>query len=106
MIKTLVNLAVRFSGLGKIWNALDGYKTYAGGAGQMLAGGAAILMGASQWLDKVAAAESLGAIVDMAKNAQGDPATLVLLGGLATFSSGLAKIGQRHATEKSAGPAQ
>jgi hypothetical protein len=113
MLKTIINLATRFTGLGKLWSVIDGYKTYAGGAAQMQAGAAAVLAGASAWADKIASAESLGAIVDIAKHAQNDPASLVLLGGIATFGSGLAKIGQRHATEKqgitappAAGPAQ
>lgn len=81
---TLINLFVRFSGLGKLWGWTDGKKTYISAAIAILSGLAGLL---GNLLPLVAAHNAAG-ILAFVKTLPSDQAWLMLVGGLASLGIG------------------
>lgn len=90
---TLINLAVKFSGLGWLWNKVDGLKTIIAGTISILTG----LLGLLQEFQGPLFAHNAGALWHLVKSLPQDSSWLMLIGGLGT-------IGLRHAISKSTTP--
>ena len=83
-MNTMINLAVRFSGLGWVWEKTDGAKTY-------IAAGIAILTGLSGVLSEVLpplGAHDAGALLSVLKHLPQDSSWMMLVGGLGTLGLG------------------
>ena len=76
-------------GLNKVWDALDGYKTYVAGAASALTGAAGLLNEVLPIIQHRSATELLG----WAKDLPNDQSWLLLL-------TGLAALGLRHSHSK------
>lgn len=73
---------LKWSGAGWVWKKADGAKTY-------LAGSAAILSGASQWLQAILGAwGDWSAVLELAKGASSNPGTLAIILGLGLVGLG------------------
>ena len=99
-MKTIINLAVKWLGLGKLWGALDGKKAYLGGAAGILGGAAEALRGLSCLLQKVVALASPADALELLKSLPNDPCSVSISGGIAAVGLGLAAVGLRHSDEK------
>lgn len=88
---TIANLFVKFSGLGWIWTALDGWKTYIAAAIAILTG----LAGLLQELAPILAAHNAGGVLAFVQGLPKDQAWLTLVGGVGM-------LGLRHSVAKSA----
>lgn len=86
---TLINLFAKFSGLGWIWDKVDGAKTY-------LAAAAAILSGLAGVINEVLVplnAHNAAGLLNIVKALPSDPNWVMLVGGVAA-------LGLRHALAK------
>lgn len=83
-MQKLINLAVRLSGAGWVWNKLDGYKTYGAGALSILVG----LAGVGQELSPILAGHDAGALWAFLKLLPKDQAFLMLMLGLKAIGIG------------------
>lgn len=107
----IISLIVKFSGLGKLWDMVDGYKTKIGTGGLMLAGVGMMFAGAAQVVAEYAACGDHACQVALFKGiAHSDGAKLLLQGFLA-FKGGLSMLGVGHKLDKAtaapdAAPAQ
>ncbi len=86
-MNTLINLAVKFTGLGKLWDIFNGKKAYIGSAGL-------ILLGAAKLLSVVAAVHSPAELFALLKTMSADTEAIKLI------SEGLLGLGLRHAVGK------
>lgn len=80
----MTNLLLKLSGLGWLWDAVDGYKTYVAAALGILSG----LAGVGQELLTPLSAHDAGAALAVLRHLPQDPAWLALVGGLATLGVG------------------
>lgn len=92
-MQTIINLAVKLSGFGWIWDKTDGYKTYIAAAVGILTG----LLGLIQELSGPIAAHNAGAVFAILKNLPHDQSWLALVGALGALGIG-------HKLEKAANP--
>ena len=88
MIGKIVNLVAKLSGLGFVFDKINGYKTYIGAV-------ISILSGIVQLLEKVLALQGASDWLAFAKGLPQDP-------GLALVSVGLIGLGIRHKLDKGA----
>lgn len=86
----IINLFVRFSGLGKLWSWTDGKKTYLSASIAILSGLAGVLGD----LAPLIANHDAAAIIGLLKSLPSNQAWLMLVGGLASLGIG-------HKIEKS-----
>ena len=83
-MKWLLNVAMKFSGLGWVWGKIDGSKTY-------IAAGLAIttgLAGVLAQLQPVLAGHDAAALLAFLKGLPNDPAWLMLVGGFGALGIG------------------
>lgn len=85
----IINLAVKFSGLGWLWDVLDGYKTYLAAGISILTGLAGVLSELQPFL----ASHNASALLDFLKHLPQDNAWIM-------FVSGLGVLGIGHKIEK------
>ena len=90
-MQTLINLAVKFSGMGWIWEKTDGIKTYIAAAAAILTG----LGGVLQALSPLLAAHDAGALFAFVKSLPHDQSWLLVV-------SGLGLLGVGHGIKKAA----
>lgn len=90
-MNTLINLAVKFSGMGWIWEKTDGIKTYLAAAAAILTG----LGGVLQALSPLLAAHDAGALFAFIKTLPHDQSWLMVV-------SGLGLLGVGHKLDKAA----
>lgn len=90
-MEKIINLAVKFSGLGWIWEKTDGYKTYGSAAIGILTG----VLGLSIEFGNAIAGHDAGAIFRLIQHLPADPSWLALV-------SALGLLGVGHKLEKSA----
>jgi len=83
-MQTIINLAVKFSGLGWIWDRVDGYKTKISAAISILSG----LAGVLEHLSPALAAHNAGQVFAVLKAMPSDPAWIMLVGGLGLLGIG------------------
>lgn len=107
----MIDLAIKWSGLGWIIEAIDGYKTYIGAVSQILTGVAGSCVAIVNLLGEFQATHGASSMMDFAKTLSHDPNAAALAIAWATISHGFTAIGQRHAQEKlealtSSSPAQ
>ncbi len=103
MVQTLVNLAVKFSGLGWLWAKLDGLKTYVAAAMVFLPGlaaGITAAVGILGELSPMLAAHNAGAVYAWAQHLATDPNWVALKAAWLTMGGGLAILGLGHKLEK------
>lgn len=105
MKNKLIELVLKFSGLGKVLEKVNGYKTYLGGLVSMLSGAGMVLTNAACIVNKALETQGLGDLLDLAKSIPDDPCGKAVLVGCGLVGIGLGQIGQRHATEKALKPA-
>ncbi len=89
----MVNLFLKFSGLGWVWTTADGYKSYIAAAISISSG----LAGLLQELLPLLAAHNGNGVLSFLKALPQDQAWLMLAGGIAT-------LGLRHSIQKTASP--
>lgn len=89
MINKLINLGVKMSGLGWVWEKVDGSKTYLAAAISILSGAAGVL---SQLLPALQAHDA-AAVIAVLKHLPQDQAFLMLM-------LGIKALGLRHAVDK------
>lgn len=104
-MNTIINLVVRFSGLGLAWDKIDGHKSQIGGAGLMLAGGGMMLTAAAQVLSAYVACLDHSCQVALLQHMAGSDSAKLALEGFVTFKAGLLGLGIAHKIEKAAGAA-
>lgn len=80
----IMNLLMKFSGLGWVWDKVDGYKTFLSAAVSILAG----LSGLASEAVPLLLAHNSSGILDMLKSLPKDPAFLVLMVGLHALGIG------------------
>lgn len=90
-MNTLINLAAKYSGLGFIWEKVDGAKTYIAAAASILSGAAGLL----QEFLAVEGKHDFSALLAFAKDLPQDNCWLMILAGMGA-------IGLRHSMEKAA----
>lgn len=86
---TVLNFLAKVSGLGWVWEKLDGYKTYVGGASGVFLGAAGLLQEIVTLVDHKNYAEVLA----WARALPHDQSILAILAGLAA-------LGLRHSNQK------
>jgi len=89
MLSKVINLVVKFSGAGVIWEKLDGAKSYVGGAIGILAGAAGLL----QEVLNILNSHDAGAALAFVKGLPHDQNILAI-------AAGLVAVGIRHAIAK------
>jgi len=89
----LIAFAIRVSGGGWLWKAIDGKKTILGATGKVLAGAASVLAGASNIIIAVVACEGMPCVVELARGIATNPDALMVMAGWYGISSGLEGIG-------------
>ena len=87
----LINLGVRLSGMGWVWEKTDGYKTYIAAALAILSG----LLGLGTELLPLLAAHDAGAIFAWLKQMPQDQSWITLVGGIGALGLG-------HSSKKAA----
>jgi hypothetical protein len=100
-MNTIINAAMRVLGLGKAVDAIGGEtsKAYLGGLGQILTGGASVLLAVANIVLQLQGAHGAGDLVSVGQALlHGDPRVLAIGAGIGLISKGLADIGNRHAT--------
>lgn len=99
---TLINLAVKFSGLGWIWEKFDGAKTYIAAAVAILTG----LLGLIQEFQPLLVAHDAGGVWALFKALPHDNSWLMLVGGLGTLGLGhrIGKVGAAQEAAQIAAP--
>lgn len=101
-MNTILNLAIKFSGLGLAWDKIDGYKSKIGAGGLMLAGGGMMLAAAAQVISSYVACVDHACQLALIRGlAVSDPGKLALE-GFVTFKGGLLGLGIAHKMEKAA----
>lgn len=90
-MQTMINLAVKFSGLGWVWDKVDGYKT----KGSAVIGILTALLGLSNELAPLLAHHDAGGLFNLLKHLPTDKAWLTLLASVGTLGIG-------HKLEKAA----
>ncbi len=83
-MNTLINLAVKFTGLGWVWDKTDGAKTYIAATVGILTG----LAGLISELAAPVAAHNAGAIFAVLRALPHDPSWLALVAALGTLGIG------------------
>ena len=102
MGNTMIAFIIKFTGLEKLWLAIDGYKTNVGAAGLMLGGAAIMLSGVAAIISAYVGCADHAAQVEFFRTVMhSDNAALVLKGYLA-FKGGLMGLGIGHKLEKAA----
>ena len=101
-MNTLINLALKFSGIAAVWDKVDGYKSKIGAAGLMLAGAALMLNGASQEITAYLACSDHMCQIALIKSIMSSEPMKLMLEGFITFKGGLLGLGLAHKMEKAA----
>lgn len=99
-MNTLINLVLKFSGLGKLWDVLDGYKTYLSAAIAILTG----LLGVLQELAPLLSAHDASGLLTLAKGLPHDQSWMILVAGLGTLGIGH-KLSKAASADDSPAPA-
>jgi hypothetical protein len=99
-MNTIINLAIRLSGLGYAWDKIDGYKSKVGAAGLMLAGGGMMLGSAAQVLSAYVACIDHTCQIALFRGLTSSDSSKLLLEGFITFKAGLMGLGLAHKLEK------
>lgn len=99
----IINMAVKFSGLGWLWEKIDGYKTYIGAAGKMLSGLGMMFGAAAAEADAFVAnvhsvAEAYRFIEALFKHP--DPPAVAFSAGWGLVLWGWSKVAEKHAADK------
>lgn len=103
MQSNLVDLLVKFSGFGWVWDKIDGCKTYIQAAAEMLTGlGMMATAGAAELNSFTAGVHSIGDVFNflqsLTKNP--DPAALAFMAGWAGLLHGWGVMAKKHADDK------
>lgn len=91
----LINVVAKWTGAGKVWDAMDGYKLYATGFLAIL--GALAGLGAE--VAPILASHNTAALLAFLNSLNSDPAYLALLAGCGTIAGA-------HRLDKAASPTQ
>lgn len=97
---TIINLAMKWSGVAKVLEKINGCKTYIGAAAQILTGSATILAAVANLLSETAPLHSAADYYHWAQTLSHDPNMALIAGGAAVVGHGLTAAGLRHAQEK------
>lgn len=98
----IIAFMLQFSGVKKLWDVLNGYKTKLGATGLMLAGGSVMLAGLSGILQSLSACNDLACGIGFARSLGSSEDAATFLKGLITFKAGLMGLGIGHKLEKAA----
>ena len=98
-------IATRIPLVKRVWDAVDGFKTYLAGAGMCLTGIAAMVGAAAILVNQFAALTGFAADLTWLRGLKHDGNAGALLAGWGVFLLGLKTIGQRHALDKQVAPA-
>ncbi len=102
MANGLLNLLLKFSGLGWVLDQVNGYKTYIAAAGKIMTGLATLCGGVAAVLGEMGPLVTAQDYLNWAKALAHDPAALAIAAGVHFIADGLTDMGQRHAIAKSA----
>ena len=80
----LINLIGKWSGVGKVWDALDGWKTKLAAGASILSGISGLILKALPLIDK----HDLAAVLEFAKSVPQDQSWLLIVGGFAALGLG------------------
>lgn len=104
-MSTLINLLLKLSGLTRMWDAVDGYKTKLGAGGLMLAGLGMMLTAMAGIVATYVACPDHTCQLDLLKQVTGSANGKLLIEGFIVFKSGLMGLGIAHKVEKAAADA-
>lgn len=101
----IINAAGSYFGLKKLWDKIDGYKTYIGAVAMMLTGLSSMFGALASELNAFIAqahdiASAFTFVQTVAHNWQTDPTAILFMGGWLAFVHGWTTMAQRHATDK------
>lgn len=103
MMNMLINLGVKFSGLGWVWEKADGYKTKAAAVMGLIDGIAHLLLALCGFLNMLSpalTAHNAGALVAIARHLGTDPNWQALLSAWRSCYAGLGVLGIGHKIDK------
>ena len=101
-MNTLIALALKITGLGALWNKLNGYKTKLGAVGLMLAGLGMVLTGVSLFIATLVACPDQACQVGLFRGITDSEGVALALKGAVVFKGGLLGLGLGHKLEKAA----
>jgi hypothetical protein len=96
----LLNFLGNITGINKLLGAMDGKKTYIGGAVLILSGLSAMLAAAGGIAGQLIPIGNVGGLITWIQGLGHNALAGEFLGGFAVLGEGLAKIGLRHALDK------
>lgn len=96
MINKVIALAIKFSGLGWVWDKLNGLKTKLGVGITVLSGAALVLSGAANLLTEVQACEAMSCVVGIIRIIGENSDFEVMLDGFKSIGMALAIGGAAH----------
>lgn len=107
-MNTIVNAVMRFVGLGKAVDALDGEssKAYLGGVGLIATGLATALGGIAGVVGEIAVSHGGAAYLALLQGLPHNASAGLVLAGLTSIKAGIAAIGLRHAMAKAQAAAE
>lgn len=105
-MNVLINLALKFSGLGLVWNKIDGYKSKIGGGGLMLAGTGMMLGAAAQVVAAYVGCADHACQIALFQGISTSDSAKLLFEGYLVFKAGLLGLGLAHKLEKAQAAAE
>lgn len=97
---SFIALALKLTGLGKLWDTMDGYKTQTASAGLMLAGLGMMISGVSAVIAVYAACADHACQIGVFRGLGQSEGGALALKGFIVFKGGLAALGIGHKIEK------
>lgn len=99
---TIIAFAVKWSGLGALWDKIDGFKTKIAAGGLMLAGAGLMLTGVSLVIAALVACADHACQVGLIRGLSSSDNVAMVLKGFIVFKGGLLGLGIGHKIEKAA----
>lgn len=100
-MNNLIAFGLRLTGVKKLWDMVNGYKTYIGAVSLLLLGFGKILIGISGLLAVLASCGDLACGVELVRGlSQSDPNVASIVAGWVAIGNGLIGLGLRHAQSK------
>ena len=101
-METIIRFISMLPFVKKLWDAVDGWKTYLAAVGLMLTGLAGLLGGLAGLIRELTFLANFAAIFAWSQTLIHDTYAQAVLAGWAMFLVGLRNLGQRHALDKAA----
>lgn len=101
-MNAIIELIVKFSGLGALWDKVDGYKTNIGAAGLMVGGIGMMCAGAAAIIAAFVGCIDHACQIELVRGLSHNDNVALALKGFLAFKGGLMGLGIGHKLEKAA----